>query len=305
MSENPNTIRVVAATIDSSRATLYLEDGTTKIVQQGDTRLAALVEHIIEVCARKEVAVVDLAEFSVYAAFEKKSNGLFKMFKMATQAVKKLFTGEDDKTVEIEEAPVGSQVMPQISEAEVAKNADKAKAFVNKSIPEAQTLTDDNRDDDDIKSGKATVVAVVETADGPKVIPNMEKIKPLLAHAARNNSTKAVENFMRRLAAIIDKRRHSVEDLFKFLEHADLPLADDGSIIAYKRLNSKDKAKGIFVDCHTGKVEQKVGSYVCVKEELVDLNRRNDCSNGLHIARRSYLKNFGGNILTLCKIDPE
>jgi hypothetical protein len=38
---------------------------------------------------------------------------------------------------------------------------------------------------------------------------------------------------------------------------------------------------------------------------LVDHNRNNECSNGLHVARRGYIKQFPGNVCTLCKVAPE
>jgi hypothetical protein len=105
---------------------------------------------------------------------------------------------------------------------------------------------------------------------------------------------------------VIEHRRHSVEDLLKFLEHSDMPIADDGSIIAYKILRHSPRGEsGVFVDCHTRKVTQRVGSYVCVDENLVDLNRDRECSNGLHIARRGYIGGFGGDVCVLTKVAPE
>ena len=120
------------------------------------------------------------------------------------------------------------------------------------------------------------------------------------------NQTRKVEgfqNFMTRISAVIKKRRHSVEDLIRFLERADLPLANDGSVIAYKML--RNSTNGTFVDCHSGKVKQRVGSVVRVLPELIDLSRDRDCSNGLHIARRGYLSGFSGDVCVLCKIAPE
>jgi hypothetical protein len=38
---------------------------------------------------------------------------------------------------------------------------------------------------------------------------------------------------------------------------------------------------------------------------MVDRNRRNECSNGLHIARRGYLGNFPGDVCVLIKLAPE
>lgn len=101
----------------------------------------------------------------------------------------------------------------------------------------------------------------------------------------------------------MDKRKHSVEDVFRFLEKGDLPIADDGCIIAYKLLNKQNN--DTFVDIHTGKVTQRVGSYVIVDESLVDPNRHRDCSNGIHVARRDYLGSFSGNVCTLIKLPPE
>ena len=92
----------------------------------------------------------------------------------------------------------------------------------------------------------------------------------------------------------------------RFLEKGDLPIADDGSIIAYKRLYSRtEDGETYFVDPHTHKVRQKVGSKVFVNEKLVDKSRRNECSNGLHIGRRAYMGSFSGDVMVLCKIAPE
>jgi hypothetical protein len=107
----------------------------------------------------------------------------------------------------------------------------------------------------------------------------------------------------------IDKRKHSVEDLLKFMERGDLPIADDGSVIIYKVLKRQgDRTDGKYVDCHSGKVAQWTGAYVCMDENLVDPNRRNECSNGLHVARRGYISGFSGfsgDVCVLAKLAPE
>jgi hypothetical protein len=40
-------------------------------------------------------------------------------------------------------------------------------------------------------------------------------------------------------------------------------------------------------------------------ESLVDQDRRNECSNGLHVARRGYINGFGGDVCVLAKVNPE
>lgn len=149
-----------------------------------------------------------------------------------------------------------------------------------------------------------TIIAVVDN----KVIPNMERIKNQFGRASKLGSTKGMEAFLRRLSTVIEHRRHSVDDLLKFLERADLPIADDGSILIYKVLKRASKSKsedGAYVDCHTGNVEQWTGAYVCMDPSLVDHNRSTECSNGLHVARRGYVGNFHGHLCVLAKLAPE
>src|SRR5690606_843747 len=55
----------------------------------------------------------------------------------------------------------------------------------------------------------------------------------------------------------------------------------------------------------TRRVKQRIGSFVHMDENLVDPNRRNECSNGLHVARRGYVGNFNGDAIVLAKVRPE
>lgn len=145
-----------------------------------------------------------------------------------------------------------------------------------------------------------TIIAVVDN----KVIPGMERIKTQFGRAAKLGSTQGVERFLQRLAAVIDKRSHSIDDLLRFMERGDLPIADDGSILIYKVLN-RQQNKEEFKDCHSGKVTQFVGAFVCMDESLIDPERRHECSTGLHVARRGYVRNFYGNACVLAKLAPE
>ena len=301
--ERPAEIRVVSAVADKKQAVLYLEDGNQIILKQGDHRLGDLLDIIIPITARGDTAVVSLEGFSIYAAFEKKTTGLTRFFKLAKDKVKGFFGGQTDThKVVIPEEGKAAVIKPVMGESMTEEEVLQHGEPVN--------LTDD-------VGPEEVVVAVVTTpakpatetapavAESTKVIPGVHNIKPLIDHAVRTNSTQSVQNFLTRCAAFIDKRQHSVDDLMRFLEKGDLPLAEDGSIIAYKMLNWMDQSKGIMKDCHSGKIPQKIGSYVCVNEDLVDLNRRTECSNGLHIARRGYLSSFGGDVCVVCKIDPE
>lgn len=304
--DNKKIYRIIAAVADTKQVTFYTEDGNSVVVRQGDSRLSALMDQVTPILARNEVAVIELDSFSVYADFEKKTGGLVKFFRTAKKTLASLIGLDVTKQVVIVESKVGQETSQGTTEAvlETEVHEDTRDEFGGKTgvakireqvVAPLKTIPDDAQIQQD-----EIVVAVIDGI----VIPDIDKLKPYIAHALKHNSEQAVVNFLRRVAAIIQSRVHSAVDLMRFLEQADMPLADDGSIIAYKVLNRRGQ-EGCFVDCHSGRVTQRVGSYVCVDESLVDTNRRNECSNGLHIARRGYLRSFSGDVCVLTKIAPE
>ena len=327
-------IRVVAAILDTHVLKLYQEDGKVHEIPQGDVRVRRILDAHKDDLAQRKVVTVDLAdtgEMNEYAEFEKQTSGIVKLFRVAKKFVKHIFNPETDAPA-VEPIAVGNfdaqaaevtlvdalvdnttgVIAPLVQDATPNQKPDlntavdqiMANAVPASSpnfrkdlppLPERKTNAVDDEGD--------TMIAVV---DG-KVIPGVESLKGQFANAANLGSTVGVTNFLRRIATVIDRRRHSVEDLLRFMEKGDLPIADDGSIVAYKVLQT---APGVsvtdkFVDCHTRLVTQRVGSFVVMDEKMVDPNRRNECSNGLHIARRGYLGSFSGDIIVICKIAPE
>lgn len=187
---------------------------------------------------------------------------------------------------------------------EVAKttNQDKLAAASEKLAALGAISTDDANFHTDVKEDE---VVVAVTNNG--VIPGVENLQRHLRQSAKLKDYKGFTKFLERLAPVIKDRLHSVEDLMKFMETAELPIADDGSILFLKRLKSKgtEEGKRVFVDCHSGNIRQWVGCKVQVREDLVDPDRRQDCSNGLHVASMSYIRHFGGDVTILGKVAPE
>lgn len=187
---------------------------------------------------------------------------------------------------------------------EVAKttNQDKLAAASEKLAALGAISTDDANFHTDVKEDEV-VVAVTDNG----VIPGVENLQRHLRQSAKLKDYKGFTKFLERLAPVIKDRLHSVEDLMKFMETAELPIADDGSILFLKRLQYKEKEDGkrVFVDCHSGNIRQWVGCKVQVREDLVDPDRRQDCSNGLHVASMSYIRSFSGNVTILGKVAPE
>lgn len=195
----------------------------------------------------------------------------------------------------------GETPLPYI---EVAKttNQDKLAAASEKLAALGAISTDDANFHTDVKEDE---VVVAVTNNG--VIPGVENLHRHLRQSAQLKDYKGFTKFLERLAPVIKDRLHSVEDLMKFMETAELPIADDGSILFLKRLKYKEVKGGkrVFVDCHSGNIRQWVGCKVQVREDLVDPDRRQDCSNGLHVASMSYIRSFGGDVTILGKVAPE
>lgn len=94
---------------------------------------------------------------------------------------------------------------------------------------------------------------------------------------------------------------HAREELFLWLEKADLPITEDGHFLAYKRVRND------FRDLHTGTFDNSPGQLVQMKREEVDPVRDRTCSRGLHFCSKAYLPHFGageGNTIVLVKINP-
>lgn len=379
-----NSIRIVAAVVDTRQLTMYKEDGTTIIIPQGDARLRRIITEAtpqLVAMGYADVVINDAAE-NHYASLEKQTGGVVKFFKIAkaklagwfaakeqepdagavdpvepvvvgqvpteapTQppvplslasdapvvgpATEHLQTAGIHEVSELDEAEAAAELSEtkgvtlntlaeKVMPSEVAKAMSAVEEILQHAVPvtsvdfhehsvakQGNVVENDGTTDKqqgEVNEHPDTIIAVV---DGDKIIPNMEKIKSQFARANKLGSTTGVENFLKRLGAVINKRSHSIEDLLKFMERADTPIADDGSIIIYKVLKKANTGfAGRYVDCHTGKVEQWAGAYVCMDESLVDRNRNNECSNGLHVARRGYIREFSGDVCVLAKLAPE
>lgn len=308
--------RIVAAVVDTRKVVLYKIDGTTVEMHQGDTRLRPLLEHITPLLSRNGYADVDLNSENSWKEFEEKSSG-FRFFKIAKEKLKNFFSG--DPTDPVPPTVVG--ILPT-SSSMVHRNENAVQEILKHAVPVGSNDFNDSHiaqqrpvvesgghtpndsranygEDQHYDKASQTIIAV--TPDN-KIVPGIERIKSQFAAAAKMGNVKGLEVFLTRIAKVIEKRQHTVEDLLRFMERGDLPVADDGTIVIYKKLTRRN---GCYVDVHTGNVTQRVGSYVHMDEKLVDPNRRNECSNGLHVARRGYVGNFGGDVIVLAKVRPE
>jgi hypothetical protein len=103
------------------------------------------------------------------------------------------------------------------------------------------------------------------------------------------------------------------KDLYKFLEHGNFPITDDGCFLAYKGVQanyysitggSLKPIKG-KVDA-SGKIFNGVGEVIEVDRKAVNPNEHETCSYGLHAGSFKYANGFkGGGKLVIVKINPK
>lgn len=306
-------LRIIAAVVDTHRLTLYRDNGESIIIAQGDPRIRRLVEKVVPAIEQQKFCELTMDELSTtthYNQTEKELKGFVKFFRTAKATLEELLAKfghldqEDDGLV----APVAAGQIPvkgpdggyADGDSLQEKAPTKAQSAVNEIMANAKASPTSSPDFHKPMTDTDTVVAVL---DNGKVIPGIELIDvQLQGLAAKLGNAVGVQRFFERVSSV--PRNHSVQDLLTFMQKGELPIADDGSVLVYKRLESTSEA-GVFVDCHSRKVKQRVGSHVFMDEKLVDANRRVDCSNGLHVARRDYLSSFSGDVTVLAKLAPE
>lgn len=140
----------------------------------------------------------------------------------------------------------------------------------------------------------------------------VEKLGRHIELAARNShSALALENFIKRFSRVQTERKHTAQEMLDFLNRNDLPLAQDGRIIAFKilRETSKDPhpfGEGYWFDKHSGRIPQREGSLVMMPANAVDDSRRHSCSTGFHVCSVEYWQGFwsAGDPITITLVDP-
>ena len=92
----------------------------------------------------------------------------------------------------------------------------------------------------------------------------------------------------------------SVAQFYGFVEKNNLPITEDGYILAFKKVR-KD-----YMDIHSGTISNHIGAVIEMDRNLVDDNPDSHCSSGLHFCSESYLSNFGSanDPVMIMKINP-
>jgi hypothetical protein len=105
--------------------------------------------------------------------------------------------------------------------------------------------------------------------------------------------------------------RRAVQELYKFLEHKNMPITPDGNFLAYKGVQSDYFSRtagttivieGKVVD---GKIYNGIGQVIEVERNSVCDDKNMGCSSGLHAGSVEYATDFGrGGRVVIVEINP-
>jgi hypothetical protein len=157
------------------------------------------------------------------------------------------------------------------------------------------------------------------TIENDQVYFDGTAIKNVLSHhllrvVRSGEDASPVALFMEKLATNLSTSAR--QNLWKWIEalgEDGLTLTDDGDILGYKGVQDTEDnlsvSRGeetVYVndEPHTGHIPNPVGAVVWMDRSLVDPERSNACSVGLHVGTFEYAKNFGNGKWLLVKVNP-
>ena len=92
-------VKVVAAAVNMTELTLYLVNGETIRIPQGDPRVKKIVEYVTPIVTAGGIAEVDLNAENTYKQFEEQTNGLVKFFKVAKSKLSGFFKKQKEEAI--------------------------------------------------------------------------------------------------------------------------------------------------------------------------------------------------------------
>jgi hypothetical protein len=93
----------------------------------------------------------------------------------------------------------------------------------------------------------------------------------------------------------------SRQEGYQFSQDKNLPITEDGYLLAYKAITEDWKDK------YSGKIDNRIGAIVSMDRALVDDNHDNHCSKGLHVGAMDYVSSYayGTDRIVIVKVHPK
>ena len=220
---------------------------------------------------------------SMSVSYNDRNGGLLTLLAMGA-----LPAGVTERAYQIADThPAYRQVVKLLSEPD---NQDKILALLNKPQPAATVPVSDG------VHGSVTIV-------GGGVLYNGQSCHHVVASRIQEFLRRGlpVEPMARFLERILNNpSQTSANEGYDFLANKNLPITEDGYFLAYKAIRED------WLDKYSGTLLNKPGCTVEMPRSRVDDNRRNECSNGLHVGAMDYVTMYGGgnDRVVIVKVDP-
>ena len=157
------------------------------------------------------------------------------------------------------------------------------KALLQKNFLDVDNLLDVKNGYKEFSNGQIVV-------DGDNLIYNGTIVHNVLTQRIVDmiQNGDAVEPMINFLVNLMDNPSEgSIDQLYTFLKHENLPITEDGCFLAYKAINRD------YTDKYTGTIFNKVGDKVKMPYEEVTADPTKHCSSGLHCGSIEYVRNYG------------
>ena len=157
------------------------------------------------------------------------------------------------------------------------------KALILKNFLEVESLLD-------VKTGFHTFSNGLIKIEGDNLMYNGSIVHNVLTQRIiemihNNDKVEPIINFLVNL--MDNPSEGSVDQMYTFLEHKNLPITEDGCFLAYKAINRD------YTDKYTGTISNKVGDKVKMPYNEVTADPKCGCSRGLHCGSIEYVRQYG------------
>ena len=161
---------------------------------------------------------------------------------------------------------------------------------------------------EDLISVKGKIASYVSDSQNVEVVDDGVKYKgryidnyltqKILSFMKNDYPVKPLLNFFEKVMKNPSKR--SVDQLYKFLEHGNMPLTPDGNFLGYKAVREDWK------DYYSGRYDNSPGKSVQMERNEVCDDPNLGCSRGLHVGTISYARDYGkpGGRIIIVEVDP-
>jgi hypothetical protein len=109
----------------------------------------------------------------------------------------------------------------------------------------------------------------------------------------------AIVRFWKKVKANPDVRAQT--DLFKFLEHNNMPITSEGNFLGYRYVKYNDD--GDLVDSYTGTMNNNIGTTVIMDRSKCCADPNIACAAGLHVGSYGYSVSQGRTVVS-AEVDP-